>query len=85
MSSCRTCAYFDIENATDKAGRVQRKWAVKCKWESTEVWPESINTTFMSRPIPGYVTSDQGADCKAYKVREPCDKRLSMRWMRQGV
>lgn len=65
--SCKHCILFDIESAKDKAGRVQKRWAVKCFWESKEPYPESVLRPY--RPKPSYVMADMGGKCECYEPK----------------
>ena len=42
MPRCRDCKLYDLDAVKDTAGRVQSRWAARCLWKSTEVWPVSV-------------------------------------------
>ena len=66
--TCKDCKLFDIEAAKDKAGRVQKQWAVRCLWVSTEQYPLSMHA-FTSRPKTTHVTADYGDKCPCFQKR----------------
>ncbi len=66
---CRECALWDIESATDKAGRIRKAWGSKCKWVSKEVWPISVTLTFNLRPQTSFMRSEDGHGCQRFIKR----------------
>lgn len=71
--ACRDCAYFNLEAAKDKAGRVLSNRHVSCRWVSTEPWPTSLSYG-AHRPRGGFTSANGGVDCPAFKPREERDE-----------
>ena len=67
---CRTCAFWDIDNARDRAGRIRKEWSARCLWRSTEVWPVSIAHPDNHRPVPRFMTADRGQDCPCWQLMD---------------
>lgn len=69
MQSCRTCTFFDIERAKNKAGAVLSSKSSRCNWALSEPVPTSVplhNRTIKTN----YVRSNDGTECPAYKRAE---------------
>jgi hypothetical protein len=67
--SCRSCLHFDIDRVKNAAGAVLTRRAAPCRWVSTEIYPTSVNRSVNSRPQPGSMCANDGADCKCYTAR----------------
>lgn len=68
--TCRDCALWDIDAARDKAGRVRKDRAARCKWISIEPWPDSVSSPLYMRPKASYVSANCGALCPCFVKRE---------------
>ena len=70
MASCRECKLFDLDACKDRAGRVRKDRSGRCLWISTEVWPDSVLSSFNPRPTTGWCQPDDGHRCKRFIKRE---------------
>ena len=70
---CRDCALYDLKAVLSSKGRVLSRNAARCLWVSTEVWPLSVQTSFQSRPKPGYMQPNSGEGCPCFIAKDPSD------------
>lgn len=67
--ACKDCALWDIDSARGPSGRLRPKAAARCRWVSTEPYPDSVSR-WNSRPVAGYTEGNGGVNCKCFVKRE---------------
>lgn len=72
---CQNCALWDIQSATDKAGRIRKDWPARCLWASSEQWPTSVRDT---HPRPGFSCAEWGTDCACFICRREGNKTTTV-------
>ena len=70
MPRCRDCKLYDLDAVKNTAGRVMSHWVARCLWTSTEVWPESVDAFFSSRPRPARMEPNAVHRCQRFIKRE---------------
>ena len=67
--SCKTCHWWDIESAKDKAGRVRSDRAAKCLWPTPPL-PDAAYRTAESGIHLAHMAAYYGSQCPCWKERE---------------